>query len=117
MFNENGYKAMRKYENLKAEDFVKKLSEDKNYVILDVRSKSEYEYEHIEGAIHIPFTEKDVYLKLDKTKVYYLYCRIGARSAIAANFMMFGGFDHVYNLNDEIAKVFDLIPKSQVCHQ
>lgn len=51
----------------------------------DVRLPSEYNYEHIEGAINLPLNEIRLLAEaLDKSKEYVLYCQTGRRSSAAA---------------------------------
>lgn len=58
------------------------LAED-NYIILDVRTKDEYETGHIAEAINIPHLEIDENIDLDKEKVILVYCQSGGRSKLA----------------------------------
>jgi CRP-like cAMP-binding protein len=60
---------------------------------LDVRMKMEYEEEYIPGAVNIPLDELRMrYAELDRSKEYYIYCLMGARSATAAFLMSSQGF-------------------------
>lgn len=53
-------------------------------VIVDVRLQSEFEDDHIEGAINLPLNEiRQLASKLDKTKTYITYCQTGRRSSAA----------------------------------
>ena len=79
-----------------------KIAQDKDAVILDVRTEEELENGMIEGAKHI-----DIYLgqgfldeieKLDKSKNYYVYCRSGVRSVQACALMGQKGLNNTYNL-------------------
>ena len=51
-----------------------------NYIIVDVRTKEEYDSEHIEGAINIPYDTIGENTKLDKAKTIMVYCKSGVRS-------------------------------------
>jgi phage shock protein E len=65
-------------------------------VILDVRTKEEYEEKHVEGAINIDFYRDDLEDKLkelDKSKKYKVYCRSGARSERVVEIMKKMDFD------------------------
>ena len=53
-------------------------------IILDVRTKSEYDEEHIKDAINIPLDEINKEIMLNKDKVILVYCRSGNRSKTAA---------------------------------
>lgn len=51
----------------------------------DVRLPSEYNYDHIAGAINLPLNEiRNLADSLDKSKTYILYCQTGRRSSAAA---------------------------------
>lgn len=55
-------------------------------VLLDVRSISEFETNHIEGSINAPVQSMDKYLEqLDKEKPIITYCARGGRSTLAAS--------------------------------
>jgi phage shock protein E len=58
---------------------------EKEAVLLDVRSASEYNSGHIDNSINIPVQSLDHKLNhLDKEKPIVVYCAMGGRSAIAA---------------------------------
>ena len=61
---------------------------DRSTTFLDVRMKMEYDEERIPGAVNIPLDElRRRYTELDRSKEYYVYCLMGARSATAAFLM------------------------------
>ena len=60
----------------------KTLSEN-NYIVVDVRTKEEYNNGHIKNAINIPYDTIDKDTKLEKSKTIFVYCKSGARSAKA----------------------------------
>jgi len=61
---------------------------------LDVRLASEYQYEHIEGALNLPLKDiREIMLNLDLTKTYIVYCQTGRRSSAAAFILAQRGFD------------------------
>ncbi len=82
-----------KYENLLALVEGKDKTE---YILIDVRTKEEYEEGHIPGALLIPYDEigpkKPDY---PKDKLVIVYCRSGRRSAIAAEALEDLGFKEV----------------------
>jgi phage shock protein E len=55
------------------------------FVIVDVRTKEEYDESHIKGAINIPYDQIDSNTNLDKNKTIKVYCKSGKRSNIAYN--------------------------------
>jgi rhodanese-related sulfurtransferase len=83
-------------------DWIKQLEEDKNAVVLDVRTQEEIELGVIPNAIHIDIYKGQGFIyevdKLDKTKNYYVYCKAGGRSAQACAVMNQLGFENTYNL-------------------
>lgn len=63
---------------------------------LDVREPLEHEIVRIEGVSLIPFsTLGQRWTELDPHRVYYLYCRMGARSLQAVALLRQRGFQHV----------------------
>jgi phage shock protein E len=69
------------------------------YSLLDVRTHDEFHQDHIEGSIHIPHTEI-----LDHTEHIatlpeprFLYCRSGARSAMALQMLQQAGIGGLFN--------------------
>ena len=91
------------YMNITAQEAKKVMDSCTGYIILDVRSRQEYEEGHIPGAMLIPDSEiKDrAEAELpDKAQLILVYCRSGRRSKLAAqalvelgytNIMEFGG--------------------------
>jgi rhodanese-related sulfurtransferase len=67
-------------------------------VILDVRTKSEYQSGHLRDSINIPVDNLQGSLKkLDKNKPIITCCASGARSASARRILLSNGFEQVYN--------------------
>lgn len=53
--------------------------------LLDVRFKSEYQYQHPQGAVSAPLHElRNIAPQLDKGREYIVYCQTGRRSSAAA---------------------------------
>jgi phage shock protein E len=80
----------------------KELLQEGPGVIIDVRTKSEYNDGHLKKTdynfdMSSSGFEKKVE-KLDKDKNYFLYCRTGARSGQATKLMKRKGFENVYNI-------------------
>lgn len=60
---------------------------------LDVRYPSEYQYDHMAGAINVPLAEiRNAFGVLDKGREYLVYCQSGRRSAAAAFLLAHRGF-------------------------
>jgi len=62
---------------------LNKIIKDDNYIIIDVRTKEEYEEMHIKDAINVPYDEINKSLSIDKKKIILVYCRSGKRSNLA----------------------------------
>ncbi|WP_130735849.1 rhodanese-like domain-containing protein [Flavobacterium sp. J27] len=81
-------------------------------VILDVRTPSEFEKDHLAGAISIPLGElRTRYIELDTSVTYITCCSHGLRSVKAANLLKERGFKKVSNggaweeLQEQIVKL------------
>jgi parallel beta-helix repeat protein len=72
-----------------------------NLVILDVRTKSEYDSGHIYGATLIPVAELLARIGELASRKYdpiLVYCKSGGRSATASGILDSNGFTEVYNM-------------------
>jgi len=96
---------MQIVENLDAESFQKKISDDIDAILLDVRTPMEHQMERIPNSFLIDINNAmfiQEVERLDRKKSYYVYCRSGNRSFIAGNYMLKAGFEKVYNLQPGI---------------
>lgn len=67
-------------------------------IILDVRSKGEYQAGHIQGSVNMPVETLSSNLnKLNKNKPIITCCASGMRSASAKSILKSNGFTEVYN--------------------
>ena len=77
--------ADRPFKNVDVAEF-EQLRKSTNNIVLDVRSKKEFDAGHVPGATHIdvnaPNFEQRV-AKLDRNKTYLVHCAAGRRSANA----------------------------------
>src|SRR5437868_12048214 len=79
--------ASKNFKNISVEEFDK-LRADKNNVVLDVRTKKEFDAGHIPGAVNLDWNGPDFAKKaaeLDKSKTYLVHCAAGVRSAKACD--------------------------------
>lgn len=90
-----------------SDEFLTAINNDKDAIIIDVRTKEEYQSVHIPKAklidIYSPNFVKEI-SKLNKDKNYYVYCRSGARSMNAATEMVKLGFKNINNLKGGISR-------------
>lgn len=69
-----------------------------NTLIVDVRTKEEFDFGHIPGAINLP--NEDIMARAkevlpDKDRPLWIYCRSGVRSLDASNKLVFLGYTKV----------------------
>jgi rhodanese-related sulfurtransferase len=87
--------------DLSVSEFSNKVAET-GVITLDVRTPSEFNEGHIEGALLVDFQSgnfENEIASLDKSKTYAIYCRSGSRSGQAVKVMSEAGFTNIYNLN------------------
>ena len=81
--------------------------------VLDVRTPSEYEQGHYEGAFNVPLAELPTLLKgMNPDEHYYLYCKSGYRSVIASSILKRSGFEKITNVKKGYEGIMDT---SKVC--
>lgn len=81
--------------------FEEVIKNDKNLILLDVRTPAEFANGSIEGAINMDIQSPgfpEEIRKLDKEAVYGVYCAVGRRSAFAISEMQKLGFNKLYDL-------------------
>jgi len=77
----------------------------------DIRKKSEFDSEHVIGAINVPLNELNQHLsQFPIDKPFVLYCEGGYRSMIAASILMQRGWEDFV----DVADGFDEIKKTKV---
>ena len=90
-----------------AKSFAEKLKTNENPQLLDVRTPEEYSVDRIGNAKNVNWNGDDFVAKVnsyDKSKPIFVYCKVGGRSAQAANKLAELGFKEIYNLNGGIMK-------------
>jgi rhodanese-related sulfurtransferase len=81
--------------------FNSKLKEISNKILIDVRTKPEFENGTIEDAINLDILNGDFeseLVKLDKSKTIFVFCAKGGRSGKAAKLLEESGFKTIYDL-------------------
>jgi len=74
---------------------------DPRFVILDVRTSSEYNTNHLEQGVNIDYYStdfSDLLSTLDKSKIYLIHCASGNRSGKVLTMMQNMNFQTVYNM-------------------
>ena len=86
------------YRQITMDEAVARMTEEKNFIILDVRTAAEYNEGHIPGAINIPNEAigTDAIPELpDKDQLILVYCRSGNRSKQASEKLVKLGYTNV----------------------
>lgn len=88
---------------ISAKDLKKILNQNKNAVLLDVRSKQEYSEGHLNGSISIPYYEIESKAKKiipNRKDLIIVYCQHGTRSRDTVNKLNKLGYENVFNLKN-----------------
>jgi len=85
--------------SITAAELAQRNISDSSILIVDVRKKSEYDAEHVAGAINAPldFLNNSMHL-LDKNKTSYVHCASGYRSMIFISSLRARGFNKLVNI-------------------
>lgn len=85
---------------ISVEELKTKLDKKENLTIVDVREDAEWDYSHIDGAIHHPMSllQEEKFGPLTKDQHLVLYCKAGGRSLRSTLFLKSKGFNHVVSL-------------------
>lgn len=96
--NDSTTEAKISYQQITPQEAKKLMETEKDYVIIDARTQSEYEEGHIENAIMIPeyeIAERAEKELPDKNQLILVYCRSGRRSKIASQALVDLGYTNV----------------------
>lgn len=75
------------------------MIEKNDLIILDVRTKEEYNTSHLKDAINIPYDEIENTISgvsTDKNKIIMVYCQSGKRALTAVETLVELGYKNVY---------------------
>lgn len=99
--------ATKPVQTLDVKAYAEKLKNTEKPQLLDVRTPEEFGVEHLENADNVNINSADFEskaAKYDKSKPIFVYCKVGGRSAQAADKLVAMGFTQVYNLEGGIMK-------------
>ncbi len=89
----NSGKEVDAIERISATDLEQKLDKEE-VVLIDVRKKSEFDSEHVIGAINVPLNQINEHLAMfPKDKLFVVHCAGGYRSMIAASILKARGWE------------------------
>lgn len=86
------------YRQLDMNEAVEMMENEKDYIILDVRTEQEFEEQHIPNAINVPnetIGTKEISELPDKEQLLMVYCRSGNRSKQASEKLVEIGYRNI----------------------
>lgn len=86
------------YRQISMDEAVAMMAEESGYIILDVRTPSEFAEKHIPNAINIPnenIGTDEISQLPDKDQLIMVYCRSGRRSKEAAEKLVKLGYTNI----------------------
>ena len=89
------------YKRISMDEAKTLMEKEEGYILLDVRTKGEYESGYIPGAINIPLSdidEKIISFLPDKSQMILVYCRSGNRSREASDILSKLGYSNVLEI-------------------
>jgi rhodanese-related sulfurtransferase len=87
------------------DEVKRRLDNDEQFTLLDVREESEYAKDHLPGAMHLGkgIIERDIEKKVPDTSAeIVLYCGGGFRSALVADNLQRMGYTNVISMDGGI---------------
>ncbi|MDL2271037.1 rhodanese-like domain-containing protein [Methanobrevibacter sp. OttesenSCG-928-I08] len=106
------------YKVISPEELKSDLENNKNLLLIDVRSKEEHYENNIPNSVVIPLDtiDENIESKLkDKNEKIFLYCLTGKRSKIAADILEKLGYTNIYVLDGGINNWNHESEKASVC--
>lgn len=98
-------KIYRAKDGIYQDEIMDIVRNNKNVILLDVRSKQEYNEGHFKSAINIPVYELEYRAEdeiKDKECIIIAYCSAGVRSRKAIKILRKYGYKNLYNVEDGI---------------
>ena len=89
------------YQQISMKEAVSIMETEDNYIILDVRTKEEYQEKHIPGAVNLPnetISTADIPELPAKEQLILVYCRSGNRSKQAAKKLAALGYTNIIEI-------------------
>jgi sulfur-carrier protein adenylyltransferase/sulfurtransferase len=101
-------------QEISAVELKERLDRGDKLTLVDVREPNEYQINRIPGTTLIPLGEVPRrYAELNKDDEIVVHCKMGGRSAKAADFLRSVGFNRVLNLKGGILDWIDKVDPSQ----
>ena len=96
--------------NLISVEQAKDMIKNNEVILIDVRTKNEYDLVNIKGSINIPLNvlTKEIYTKIpDKRTKIMIYCASGYRSKSAIKLLNRMGYSNIYIWEDAAIATFN----------
>ncbi|MCB0644201.1 MAG: rhodanese-like domain-containing protein, partial [Phaeodactylibacter sp.] len=107
----NSGKEVDAVETISIKELEQRLPAAEDMKVLDVRKPGEFGAEHIEDALSFPLDYINSNMdRVSKDQKYFVHCRSGYRSTIAASILKARGFEHLVNIHG----VFDDVITSSI---
>lgn len=113
----NSGKEVDVIERISATDLEQKLNKEE-VVLIDVRKNSEFDSEHVIGAINVPLNQINEHLAVfPKDKPFVVHCAGGYRSMIAASILKARGWDDFVDVRGGMSEIknTDIKKSEYVC--
>ena len=94
-----GCSSKANYHQIDGQSALDMMNNEADYIIIDVRTESEYQQGHIKNAINIPnesIDESVSEILKDKDQLLLVYCRSGNRSKQASEKLAKLGYSNIY---------------------
>jgi rhodanese-related sulfurtransferase len=88
-----------------ARDLIAANEGNVDFILLDTRTRIEFDKGHIKGAYFLDYNAEDYWEQvqsLEKNKTYLLYCHSGGRSGETVKYMKENGFAEAHNMTGGI---------------
>lgn len=90
------------FKSVSMQEGLKLMANDKDFILLDVRTPEEFASGHIPGAVQLTnetFTKEDAEKKIkNKDQTVYVYCRSGRRSKQSSQKLLDFGYTNVIEI-------------------
>ena len=94
-----GCSSKANYHQIDGQSALDMMNNENDYIIIDVRTESEYQQGHIKNAINIPnesIDESVSEILTNKDQLLLVYCRSGNRSKQASEKLAKLGYSNIY---------------------
>ena len=100
VFDEDGVQ-VDLFKSIPQDEAAYMMKQNDGHIVVDVRTRKEYEAGHISGAICIPLQEIGSVPPAqlpDFNQIIFVYCRTGKRSKVAARKLVAMGYSRIYEI-------------------